>query len=100
MISMQAQVEQARHRQKGLHLRHIWLDFIEYSSLGTGGTGENQPIAHARARIDFLSLNTIRFFRNILIILKSTCSTCDQGEMIDVSPVPAACACLFHLCPI
>jgi hypothetical protein len=94
MISTLAQVEQARHRQKGAHLCHFGYDFIEFLSGGTGGTGKNPPIAHARARavIRFLS------FRNIWIIIKNTCSTCDRSGMIDISPVPAACASLFHLC--
>jgi len=95
---MQAQAGTGEAQAKRLRLRHFWIDFIDYLPLGTGGTGKNPPIAHARARV-FIFVNKSRFlFRNILIILKSACSSCDQGEMINVSPVPAACACLFHLC--
>jgi hypothetical protein len=91
-----AQVEQVRHRQEGVHLCHFSPDFVDDSIAGTGGTGENQPIAYARAR----ACNSTSSFRNILIILKSACSTCDGGKMIDVSPVPTARASLFQLCQI
>ena len=99
MISILTQVEQVRHRQNSLHLCHFLVDFLEDLNVGTGGTGKISPIAHARARVVlFLSLNVILFFRNIWIILKNTCSTCDKSEMFEVSPVPTACSSLFHLC--
>jgi len=90
-----AQVAQVWHRRKGLHLCHFGYDFIEEMNGGTGGTGENQLNAHARAHA---CARVIIFFHYFLISIKNTCSTCASIEFIEVSPVPLACANLFHLC--
>lgn len=90
-----AQVAQNWHRQNGPRLCQSLFDFIKDSHGGTGGTGENQPIAHAHARA---CARVIIFFHYILIIIKSACSTCDSTDIIKVSPVPVACASLCHLC--
>jgi hypothetical protein len=84
MISLLSQVSQACHRR--CHMQnHNNIIAV------TGVTGENQHIAHVRARARVSSLHYI------LIIIKNTCSTCDRIKIIDVSPVTVACDTLFHL---
>jgi hypothetical protein len=88
--SLLSHVSHACHTQCHMQIHN------DYAAV-TCVTRENQPIAHARARIYFFSINTIHSFRNILIILKSACSTCDRSEMIDVSHVTPACDSPFHV---
>jgi hypothetical protein len=94
VISSLAQVAQAWHRQKGLHLCHFFSNIIEVFMGGTGGTGKNQHIAHARARAHA----RLKFLTIIWNIKNNTCATCDKSGIIKVSPVPPACATLCHLC--
>jgi hypothetical protein len=62
------------------HVRHMWCHMQIGNNIHavTCDTCENPHIAHARARSYFFSSNVVSFLRNIWIIIKNACDTCDR----------------------